>query len=62
MMGDAQKEDARRALEAHGQSIDALHQKLAGVAGVDKDRLQKAVGDYKKAHQAFTDDALGCMN
>jgi hypothetical protein len=61
-MAEAQKEEARRALEAHGSSIDALHQKLAAAPGVDKDRLQKAVGDYKKAHQAFTDDALGCMN
>lgn len=61
-MAEAQKEDARRALDAHGTAIDALHQKLAAAPGVDKDRLQKAVSDYKKAHQAFTDDALGCMN
>ncbi len=61
-MAELQKADARRALDDHGNAIDALHQKLAAVPGVDKDRLQKAVGDYKKAHQAFTDDALGCMN
>lgn len=61
-MAELQKEDARRALDAHGSAIDALHQKLAAVPGVDKDRLQKAVSDYKKAHQAFTEDALGCMN
>lgn len=61
-MAEAQKEDARRALEAHGNAIDTLHQKLASAPGVDKERLQKVVGDYKKAHQAFTDDALGCMN
>lgn len=56
------KEDARRALDTHGNAIDALHQKLAATPGVDKERLQKAVSDYKKAHQAFRDDALGCMN
>ncbi len=61
-MAQANVEEARRALEAHGNSIDALHQKLAAAPGVDKDRLQKAVGDYKKAHQKFVDDALGCMN
>lgn len=61
-MAELQKEDARRALDAHGNAIDALHQKLAAAPGVDRDRLQKAVGDYKKAHQAFTEDALGCMN
>ena len=61
-MAQTHKEDARRALETHGSSIDALHQKLAAAPGVDKDRLQKAVSDYKKAHQVFTDDALGCMN
>ena len=56
------KEDARRALEAHGHAIDELHQKLAATAGVDKERLAKAVGALKQAHQRFTDDALGCMN
>lgn len=61
-MSDAHKDAARSALEAHGNSIDALHQQLASVPGVDKDRLQKAVRDYKSAHQTFTDDALGCMN
>ena len=61
-MANAQKEDARHALQAHGNAIDALHAKLAATPGVDKDRLQTAVDDYKKAHQTFTDDALGCMN
>ncbi len=61
-MAQAHIEEARQALEAHGNSIDALHQKLAAAPGVDKDRLQKAVSDYKKAHQKFVDDALGCMN
>lgn len=61
-MAEAHKDDARRALDAHGDSIDALHQQLASKPGVDKERLQKAVHDYKKAHDAFTEDALGCMN
>jgi Lung surfactant protein D coiled-coil trimerisation len=62
-MADApSKDDARRALDAHGSAIDALHQKLASSPGVDKQRLQNAVSNYKKAHQTFTDDALGCMN
>ena len=56
------KEDARRALEAHGNAIDQLHQKLAAAADVDKERLQKAVNNFKNAHRTFTEDALGCMN
>jgi hypothetical protein len=56
------KEDARRALEAHGRAIEELHLKLAETAGVDKERLSVAVSAYKQAHQRFTDDALGCMN
>jgi len=61
-MPDALKDQARQALEAHGNAIDALHQKLASAPGVDKERLQTAVRNYKNAHQAFTEDALGCMN
>lgn len=61
-MSDAHKDAARQALEAHGNSIDALHQQLASKPGVDKARLQNAVDKYKGAHQAFTEDALGCMN
>ena len=56
------REEAAADLAAHGRSIDDLHHKLAAQPGVDKDRLQKAVGKYKDAHEAFCDDALGCMN
>ena len=42
-MASAMKDEAARSLDAHARSIDALHQKLAAVPGVDKDRLQKAV-------------------
>ena len=56
------REQASADLDAHGRAIDGLHQKLASHPGVDKERLEKAVGKYKAAHQAFTDDALGCMN
>ena len=49
-------------LDAHGNSIDALHQKLAATPGVDKERLQKAVDKLKTAFKTFHDDALGCMN
>ncbi len=61
-MANATKEDAARSLDAHAQSIDALHEKLAAVPGVDKSRLQQATNAYKAAHQTFHDDALGCMN
>ena len=61
-MSDAHKDAARRALADHVNAIDTLHQQLASVPGVDKERLQKAVSNYKTAHQTFTDDALGCMN
>lgn len=56
------REQAAADLAAHGRAIDALHQKLASVPGVDKDRLQKAVDKIKSAHQVFSDDVLGCMN
>jgi hypothetical protein len=59
-MADA-KTEVKSALEAHGRSIDELHKKLASMAGVDKERLAKAVGKLKKAHQEFHDDALGCV-
>ena len=62
LMASAMKDEAARSLDAHARSIDALHQKLAAVPGVDKDRLQKAVDKYKAAHQTFHDDALGSMN
>lgn len=59
-MADA-KADAAHALEAHGRSIDELHQKLAAMPGCDKERLAGAVTKYKAAHQTFHDDALGCV-
>jgi hypothetical protein len=61
-MANATKEEAARSLDAHAQSIDALHDKLAAMPGVDKNRLQQAADTYKAAHQKFHDDALGCMN
>jgi len=59
-MSDA-KTDAAGALEAHANAIDALHQKLASLAGCDTERLARAVDKYKAAHAAFHDDALGCV-
>ena len=61
-MANATQDEAARSLDAQAQSIDELHRKLAASPGVDQDRLQKAVEKYKAAHQAFRDDALGCMN
>jgi hypothetical protein len=61
-MANANKDEAARTLDAHARSIDALHQKLAAMPGVDKARLQQAADKYKAAHRAFHDDALGCMN
>ncbi|MBV8170845.1 MAG: hypothetical protein JO219_02825 [Candidatus Eremiobacteraeota bacterium] len=59
-MADA-KQEAKDTLEAHGRTIDELHRKLAAMPGVDKERLGRAVDKYKKAHQEFHDDALGCV-
>jgi len=59
-MSDA-KADATAALNAHAQSIDELHQKLAALPGCDKQRLANAVQKLKAAHQVFHDDALGCV-
>jgi len=55
-------EQAKQALNDHANAIDTLHHKLAALPGAAKDRLQTAVDKYKKAHQAFHDDALECMN
>jgi hypothetical protein len=55
------KSDAASALEAHGRSIDDLHRKLSALPGCDQQRLAQAVQKYKAAHQAFHDDALGCV-
>jgi hypothetical protein len=59
-MSDA-KAEAASALDAHARSIDELHHKLAALPGCDKQRLASAVDKYKAAHQAFHDDALGCV-
>lgn len=56
------REQAAADLDAHGRAIDHLHDKLAAQPGVDKERLQNAVGKFKAAHQVFTNDVLGCMN
>lgn len=55
-------EQAQQVLKAQADSIDALHQRLAAMPGMDKAKLQQSVDKYKAAHQAFQDDALGCMN
>ena len=55
-------ENAKATLDAHADSIDALHERLASTPGVDKERLKAAVDKYKAATKAFHDDALGCMN
>jgi hypothetical protein len=59
-MSDA-KADTTSALEAHARGIDELHRKLAALPGCDQQRLAAAVAKYKAAHQAFHDDALGCV-
>ncbi len=53
--------EASAALRAHGQTIDALHQKLAAVHGADTIKLKMAVEKYKTAHATFEDDALECI-
>ena len=42
------------------RSIDALHRETASLPGCDQAPRQ-AVDKYKAAHQAFHDDALGCV-
>lgn len=61
-MANASHEQAAAHLNAHGAAIDELHQKLAGVAGADKARLQTAVDKLKTSFKQFRDDALACMN
>lgn len=61
-MTTATKDTAAHSLDEHARSIDELHEKLAAMPGVDKDRLKHAVAKLKAAHQTFRDDALGCMN
>jgi hypothetical protein len=55
-------DQASNHLDAHAQTIDELHRKLAATPGVDQERLQTVVTTYKTAFVQFRDDALGCMN
>jgi hypothetical protein len=55
------KTEAKQALEAHGRSIDALHEKLVAMVGTNKARLAQSVDKYKAAHQSFQDDALAMI-
>jgi hypothetical protein len=55
------KTQAAAALSAHAAAIDQLHAKLAALPGCDTQRLAVAVQKYKGAHEAFEDDALGCV-
>jgi hypothetical protein len=61
-MATATQEKAALDIDAHAEKIDELHQTLAATPGCDTEKLQRAVDKYKAAHQAFRDDALGCMN
>lgn len=60
-MATATQEQATSNLDAHAQSIDDLHRKLAATPGVDQQRLKSAVDKFKQAFHQFRDDALGCM-
>lgn len=48
-------------LHSHADAIDALHEKLAALPGLDKQRLENAVAKFKSAHAAFEDDAQACV-
>jgi hypothetical protein len=61
-MPSATHDQAAAHLDAHAQSIDDLHRKLAATPGVDQARLTTVVAKYKEAFHQFRDDALGCMN
>jgi hypothetical protein len=58
----ASTDEAKRQLDAHGQTLDTLHQKLAALPGADTAKLAQATAKYKAAHQAYHDDALDCMH
>ncbi len=55
-MSDA-KTEVSKALEEHRRSFEALHQKLASIAEVDKEKLGKAVAKFRTARTTFEDDA-----
>lgn len=61
-MDSSSQAQAAGHIDAHAQSIDDLHQRLAAIPGASKAQLQTAVDTYKAAHQQFRDDALECMN
>jgi hypothetical protein len=56
------KSEATSLLAAQKRSIDDLHQKLAAMAGANKERLAYAVDKLKAAHQVFEDDALNSVS
>jgi hypothetical protein len=63
-MSDA-KSEIREAVEEHMRSLHAdlhkLHDRLAAMPGVDKEKLSHAVAKLKSAHAAFADDAQACV-
>lgn len=62
MMHHTLTDDAKRALDAHRQSIDDLHAKLQATPGVNKAKLQAVMDRYRTATLKFHEDVLGCMN
>jgi hypothetical protein len=51
------KAEVSKIIAEHRHTVDELHQKLAAIAGVDKERLSRAVAKLKSAHATFEDDA-----
>ncbi len=51
------KTEVAKLIEEHRHTLDELHRKLSAMAGVDKERLSRAVEKLKSAHVEFADDA-----
>jgi len=55
-MTDA-KAEVSKILHESRNAIEEAHRKLSSVAGVDKERLSRAMEKFKSAHRTFEDDA-----
>ncbi len=51
------KSEVAKLIEEHRHTLEALHSKLSTMAGVDKERLSRAVDKLKSAHVKFAEDA-----
>jgi hypothetical protein len=51
------KSEVSKLMQQHKRQIDELHDKLAAIPGINKERLTQTVVKLKTAHETFEEDA-----